>query len=158
HLLRAERLPQEVKDDGDARERGHRHQNRGQKRDERQQQDDLQRRRHRSDAVDLKIEIVRRHGLTGRPRSAPASVRFFSNDELIAPSSVTIEICCGVMPSRRRRPSTATITSERRSPSGTAVSTVMLRGPRRSELSAPRLTSQASATTRPSTMKTAAKL
>ena len=71
-------------------------------------------------------------------------------------SSVTSEMFVeAVSPSSRRRPSTATITSERRSPSGMAVSTATGLPPDASRASGPRRTSHASAATSASTISVA---
>ena len=112
---------------------------------------DLQRRRDRADAVHLQIELTRgrwrcaggawsvavpmtRHtrdagaarGARGTSSRLPARLSMEFGAERTGgrrDSSVTSDTVEGASPSSSRRPSTATMTSDRRSPSGIAVST-----------------------------------
>src|SRR5690606_10547543 len=131
-----------------------------QEREQREEEDDLQRRRDAADALDLQGQLLRglRLGRRGAyeqedhreadgretpeaepvrgdhagppPATAsrqPASAWSNWRADSVATagtgsSSATSETCVGVRPRSRRRLSTVTTTSERRSPSGTAVS------------------------------------
>ena len=204
HFLRADRLPQEVEDDRDARERRHHHQRRRHERQQRQQDDDLERRGDRADAVDLHVEIRRRRGgcaapqrLRGRRHARGAAHRIDGDapdDErartgratsraswlhLRRPwrslgdgrrmaragvcSSVTSDTWSGARPTSSRRPSTVTITSDRRSPSGSAVSTpsaplVRLSStPRRSSHARPTSSASTTRSAEPSSARRAAR-